>query len=586
MDSSKGQQQLREELDSMRLRLDEAEQTLQAIRSGEVDALVVSSTDGYQVFTLQSADHPYRVLVEAMQEGAVTVGDTGLILYCNPRFADMLKTPLQKVLGASIYPFLSPKHRQKFQTLLEQSQLSSNHAEFCLDASDGTTVPVSVALSPLPLDKMQAVCLVVTDLTVQTHREHEIIQLQKELENRVRERTAELERANEQLQLEMAERSRVADRIARLQSVTTALSAALTVQEVSRAIVHQGADAADAISIGVFLLSDDQKTLRLTDSNGYPETLAQSWRSITVSEAAATFRGCIQSREPVWSVGPTALLDGGKMIWPQGEPDETWSLLPLVLKDQIIGLLCLGFPADQAVDAKKQRFILTLSEQCSQALHRALLHERVQMTATIEERQRLARDLHDAVSQTLFSASVLAETLPRLAQRNPERAIQQLPEVSRLTRGALAEMRSLLLELRPASLVNSKMSYLIQQLSNAIQVKKRISVTIAVEEQDSLPTDVHISVYRIIQEALNNIVKHSRATEVSINLDCDSQHVMLDIHDNGTGFDPHNPKAGLGLGMMRERADSIGAELQVSSQRGQGTTITVAWKNRQARKIS
>ncbi|MBI5669299.1 MAG: PAS domain-containing protein [Chloroflexi bacterium] len=584
MESKVTEQKVQDELDSLRARLDEAEQTLEAIRSGEVDALVVTNAGGYQVFTLHGADWPYRVLVESMQEGAVTIGESGQILYCNPRFASMLNAPLQKVLGASIYPFLASEHRQKFESLLNESRTTSHHAEFCLVAGDGTTVPVSVAFSPLPLENLQAVCLVVTDLTVQTQREQEIIQLQKELENRVRERTAELMQTNEQLHLEIAERIRVGDRLARLQAVTTALSAALNVQEVSRAIVLQGSEAADAVSVGVLLLSEDHKLLRLTYSKGYPEGLVQSWINVPTGELPPTFQTCIQTLETAWGVAPALLFDTQQVGWPPDE-EETWAVIPLGFNLRSIGLLCLGFAAAEELDSEKQRFILTLADQCAQALHRALLHERVQMTATIEERQRLARDLHDAVSQTLFSASVLAETLPRIAQRDPERAIQQLPEVSRLTRGALAEMRSLLLELRPAALVNSRMSQLIQQLCNAIQVKKRIAVDVTVEDDAPLPMDVHISLYRIIQEALNNIVKHSRASRVRINLRSDGQQVVLDIEDNGAGFDLHNPKAGLGLGMMRERAESIGADLQVYSQRGQGTTIRVVWVSA-ARKIS
>lgn len=586
MDSSRTEQDVREELDNLRLRLDEAEQTLQAIRSGEVDALVVSSTGVYQVFTLQDADRPYRVLVESMQEGAVTVTETGLILYCNPRYARMLKTPLEKVLGAPIYQFLEAEYHQPFQNMLAESQFNTHHMELCLVAGDGRSVPVSVALSPLAIDKMLAICLVVTDLTIQTQREQEIIQLQKELENRVQERTAELRQANERLQYEVAERIRVAELITRLQAVTTALSAAVSVEEVTYAIIEQGGEAADAVSIGIFLLSDDHKMLRLTNSKGYSEALEQFWKNMPISAIPARFSLCLHTQAAAWSVAPAELLDSGQSVSLAAEADESWTIIPLAVNQQIIGVLCLGFLAAEAVDVEKQRFITALAAQCSQALHRALLHEQVQLTATIEERQRLARDLHDAVSQTLFSASVLAETLPRIAQRNPERALQQLPEVSRLTRGALAEMRSLLLELRPAALVNSKMSHLIQQLSNAIQVKKRIVVQLSVEDNGSLPTDVHISLYRIIQESLNNIVKHSRASEVSINLHHDEQQLLLEVHDNGTGFDLQRPRAGLGLGMMRERAEGIGAELRLHSVPGKGTTITVVWTNEPARRIS
>src|SRR5690606_14822246 len=131
----------------------------------------------------------------------------------------------------------------------------------------------------------------------------------------------------------------------------------------------------------------------------------------------------------------------------------------------------------------------------------------------IEERQRLARELHDAVSQSLFSANLIAEALSRLWGRNPENAVEQLSLLHQLTRGAEADMRSLLLELRPENIRRAKLGELLTQLTNALQARKAIAASVVVNGDDtqSLPEDVHLTIYRIAQESLNNVAKHGKA---------------------------------------------------------------------------
>lgn len=578
MVADKGQHKFADEIEQLRSRVEEAEATLSAIRSGEVDALVVVGPNGNQVYTLQHAEHPYRVFFESMQEGAVTLSDTGLILYCNHRFATMLKIPLEKVLGASIELFLTPDNRPVFRALLSRSQFNSNHAEVSLAVSDGTALPISVALSPLSFDNTSAICVVATDLSLQKQREQEILHLQKELENRVIERTAELSQTNHRLELEVKERIRIAEQIARLQTVTTALSATLNSLDVANVFINDGLAAVGAISGAVLLLSEDNQLLKLIKSSGYSKALNGLFYSLPIHTARRIFQTCIHSQQPIWDQHSETFFTNDLILnIPLTHADERWSVIPLKGNNQLMGLLILGFAATELVDDEKRGFILTLSAQCSQAFHRAYLYEHAQTTAATEERQRLARDLHDAVSQTLFSANIIAETLPRLAEQNPERAMKQLSEVSRLTRGALAEMRALLLELRPSALVNTKLTDLVQQLVNAIQVKKKIAITAILEENHTLPDEVHVCLYRILQEALNNVVKHSRATAVTITLHSDGRQARLEVSDNGTGFDTVSPKGGLGLGMMRERAQGIHGDLQVISTPGQGTTIRVSW---------
>jgi signal transduction histidine kinase len=221
-----------------------------------------------------------------------------------------------------------------------------------------------------------------------------------------------------------------------------------------------------------------------------------------------------------------------------------------------------------------------LVDQRTAELHEAQekLVEKAQVQATVDERSRLARDLHDAVTQTIYSAALIAESLPAVWDRNPAEGRRNLTKLRQLVRGALAEMRTLLFELRPDSLVASELESLLQLLSDAFTGQTRIPVTIQVDGAATLPADVKISFYRIVQEAFNNIEKHAHADQVSVRLHQGDEWAILVIQDNGSGFDQtgHTTEQ-MGINIMRERAEIIGASLQVTSHERQGTTVTLSW---------
>jgi PAS domain S-box-containing protein len=160
-----------ERIAELEARLAEAEETLQAIRTGQVDALVVSGPDGDQIFALEGADHAYRILVEEMQEGAVTLDPDGLILYANRQFAAMMKTPVESIVGCNIQHFLAPDRYPMFSRMLANNKSEHQRTELMLRASDGTSIPVQVSLIWLNTAGIQTVCVVISDLTEQRHYE-------------------------------------------------------------------------------------------------------------------------------------------------------------------------------------------------------------------------------------------------------------------------------------------------------------------------------------------------------------------------------------------------------------------------------
>jgi signal transduction histidine kinase/ligand-binding sensor domain-containing protein len=254
-------------------------------------------------------------------------------------------------------------------------------------------------------------------------------------------------------------------------------------------------------------------------------------------------------------------------------------VVPLKVKGTVIGVLDVESDRLDDFDESDATVVQSLAHQIAVAVDNAWLFEQAQQLAVVRERQRLARDLHDAVTQTLFSASLIAEVLPRIWEADPEEGRRRLAEVRELTRGALAEMRALLLELRPSALADAELGDLLRQLAEATTGRARVPVDVQVEGPCSqLPVDVKVALYRIAQEALNNVAKHSDASRATVRLRCEPERVVLHVADDGRGFDVDAvPPDHLGVGIMRERAEAIGAELVIDSVPERGTKVSVVW---------
>jgi PAS domain S-box-containing protein len=197
------------EIEKLRAELAETKETLLAIRSGEVDALVVSTPQGDQIFTLKGAEHPYRILMEKMKEGAVTLTGYDTIFYCNQGFADMLKRPLEKMIGTGISRFVSPSDKLVFEKLLRHGNAGSSKGEVTFLAEDGTAVPTYLSINTMLLNELSTVYLVATDITERKQAEAALQKAHDELEIKVQERTAELVTVNEELHAEITERELV-----------------------------------------------------------------------------------------------------------------------------------------------------------------------------------------------------------------------------------------------------------------------------------------------------------------------------------------------------------------------------------------
>lgn len=194
------------ELENLKARVAEAEDTLRAIYHQEVDALIMGGPDGDQVFTLQGAETSYRLLVEAMNEGALTLIPDGTILYCNSRFAEMIKAPMEQVVGSAWPQYFLPDEAPKIKRLMEASDSEGGKGEFTIQSADDSRLSVQISVRSLKLDGVEAFVVLVTDISELNLAHHALHLANEQLESRVAERTRELALANETLHTEMAER--------------------------------------------------------------------------------------------------------------------------------------------------------------------------------------------------------------------------------------------------------------------------------------------------------------------------------------------------------------------------------------------
>ncbi|MYL32347.1 sensor histidine kinase [Pontibacillus yanchengensis] len=196
--------------------------------------------------------------------------------------------------------------------------------------------------------------------------------------------------------------------------------------------------------------------------------------------------------------------------------------------------------------------------------------------ATIEERQRLARDLHDAVSQQLFALTMMSQATLRLFEKDPAKAKQQLEEITSMALQAQTEMRALLLHLRPVHLSGEPLHQGVHNLIKELKQKCQIEFDLEMDEAVGISDGAEEHLFRIVQEALSNILRHSEATEVIVSLHMRHEELFLHIGDNGKGFEiDQDKKMSYGLKTMRERCEEIGGTFAIRSKQHAGTYIDI-----------
>jgi signal transduction histidine kinase len=266
--------------------------------------------------------------------------------------------------------------------------------------------------------------------------------------------------------------------------------------------------------------------------------------------------------------------------WPQQHPDMRSFLgVPIVAGEEIIGAFYLTEKrAAACFDERDQELIELLAAHAAIAITNARLYERSRELSIVSERNRLALELHDAVSQKLFSLVLSAEAASTLLDQDPDAAGAQLARVGELAREALAELRSLILGLRPPELERDGLQGALRKEIEMLERIHGVTIDVDINGTPKSSTDRDLAILRIAHEALHNALHHAQAGRIVVRLDASGGRLSLEVSDDGGGFDPERAElrsTHLGLTSMEERARELGAHLEIRSAPGAGTTVAL-----------
>ena len=255
---------------------------------------------------------------------------------------------------------------------------------------------------------------------------------------------------------------------------------------------------------------------------------------------------------------------------------NSWMSIPLIARDKPVGVLILTHVEVNYYTPARADLAMAFANYAAITIENARLYAQARNAAALEERQKLARELHDSVSQALYGISLGARTARTLLEREPEKAAEPLDYVLSLADAGLAEMRALIFELRPESLQTEGLVAALGKLVNALGARHQLEVTLEACDEPDISIEIKESLYRIAQEAMNNIAKHARASHVDVRLINADGQLLLSISDDGAGFDTSAEFPGhLGMHTMRERAEKVGGRFTIESASDAGTRIRV-----------
>lgn len=419
---------------------------------------------------------------------------------------------------------------------------------------DGSAVSVEISLQPVRLTDGPGVVATLRDASDRHRVEAALRRAQLDLEQRVAERTALLD---------------IAKAFASTLSLPELLDGIL--DQLAKLIGYTGAAICGPRDGRMVILSArGGAAMAALRGRPVPET-ARPLLDMVVQQRRALRLADIWSDQ-----GPAlGLTRGDPRLAAALKEAHAWLGVPLLAQDRAVGLLCLDHSRPGYFTEQHAALALGVASHAAIAIENARLYEEAGERAVLEERQRLARELHDSVSQALYGIALGARTARTLLERDPAAAAAPLDYVLGLAGAGLAEMKALLFELRPESLEAEGLAGAIRKQAAALETRHGLAVAVDLDAAaEDLSTGLKHTLYRVAQEALHNVLKHAQAQRVAIGLDISGGRARLRITDDGVGFETGKDYPGhLGLRSMRERVAQLGGRLEIQSSPGKGTEL-------------
>jgi PAS domain S-box-containing protein len=486
-------------------------------------------------------------LLEASLDGILVVDRERKVRYANDAMGDITGVPRTEMLGTDFLEMVAEDARQQMLDYFSTTVAGQpGYRGSVLRRPTGERRDIEYSNMLLVSDDGPLVCAIVRDVTDTRRRERESSAL-----------------------------ARIAASLTVEQSMQT------TIDLLARSIVGT----TRAVASAIFLINADDMTLSMVGTSRMGEdsksSLIAAWPgAATHSAAAEAFHDqrprIVKDARNHNLANPEyhALHDMIRNVeW------DTIAVVPMVYHGKSLGIVNAYFTPVPEPSAAEIAFLSAIADQAAVAVENARLFHDAQETAALEERQRLARELHDSVSQALYGIGLGARTARTLLDRDPEQAEEPLDYVLTLAEAGLSEMRSLIFELRPESLERESLTDALERQITAIQARHGLQVSADYPPGMVCepPYAVKEALYRIAQESLHNTVKHARATHASIALNCDHITARLTVRDNGIGFDTSASFPGhFGMRSMRERVERLGGTLSIESSSGHGTTVAAS----------
>ena len=481
-------------------------------------------------------------VVDSSLDGVAALNQAGRIVYANPAVGDVLGVSPESMIGTALLDYIVPEDRPQFGPYVADITLR-RAARFEVRAMrpDGDVRELEVSHTLTVARGHPVAAVIFRDIT---------------------------------------ETNRLGRAATALAQVATNMAVTQPIERMLEVVARSVVEATDAVAASVFLL-EDQGTLRTAGTWGLPtgfihaiDAAGQAGAARPALEAIAKQADFMYEDLPDRILSDPAFAPAHSVV-----RDVPWKLvvtIPMIHGGRSLGALSAYFRPGQRPSEPTMTFLHAIAGLAASSAEIFRLVGGVQHQVALEERQHLARELHDSVSQALYGIALGARSARNRLARTPERAAEPLDYILGLADAALADMRSLILELQPEALEREGLVGALAKRVDAIKGRYGIDVSADLPDEPPIPVDTKQALYRIAQEALHNVVKHSRAKHASVRLRIDSDALAMEVADDGEGFDPSGPYPDhFGLQSMRERAESRGGLFHLESRPGEGTTVRV-----------